>query len=184
MKIQTKMIMLATLIIASCTAPAPEEKKETGQVKLSIIDDAVRNDVVKALKDKYGVNLASRIEKGVVQAANFWNPEDGTAEEFKTFCLDDFIATDEELDLVFNRLSAALESLGGCYNKISVDLKLPLHLDIGPIHAVDEILTRWACPDQRNWYANRLLHFTYEIPSLGRKVFVFFEFGRVWEQHV
>ena len=134
------MIMLAIVVIAGCTAPAPEEKKVSGQVKLSIIDDATRNDVINALKDKYGASLASRIEKGVVQAADFWNATDGKTEEFKAFCLEHFIATDEELDLVFDRISAAMESLGGCYNKISVDLKLPMHLDIGPMHAVDEIL--------------------------------------------
>ena len=69
MKIQTKMIMLAIVVIAGCTAPAPEEKKESGQVKLSIIDDATRNDVINSLKAKYGASLAFRIEKGVVQAA-------------------------------------------------------------------------------------------------------------------
>lgn len=141
MKIQTKIIMLAIMILAGCAAPAPKEKKEVnGPVRLSIIDDATRNDVIKALKDKYGQNLAARIDKGVVQAADFWNSADGTVEEFKTFCMEHFISDDQELDLVFNRLSAAMESFNGCYNKMSVDLKLPLHLDMGPIHSVDEIL--------------------------------------------
>jgi len=140
MKIQTKMIMLAVVMAAGCSVPQPEQKKEAGQFKLSIIDDASREEVILSLKEKFGENHASRIQKGVVQAANFWNESDGSVEEFKTFCTENFIADESELDLVFNRISAALESLGGCYNKITVDLKLPIHLDIGPMHPVDEIL--------------------------------------------
>ena len=140
MKIQTKMIMLAIVLIAGCDVPPAMEKEESNKPKLSIIDDVSRNDVIRALKEKHGDALAFRIEKGVAQAADFWNSGDGSSEDFKAFCQGNFIASDEELDLVFHRLSSALESLGGCYNKISVDLKIPMHLDTGPMHPVDEIL--------------------------------------------
>ncbi len=126
--------------IAGCTAPATKISKENEPLKLSIIDDAVRNSVIADLKQKYGDKDAERIETGVKQAAAFWNAEDGSATEFKEFCLEKYISSPEELELVYNRLSAALESLGGCYNKISVDLKQPLHMPLGEIHHVDEIL--------------------------------------------
>jgi hypothetical protein len=140
MKTQTKMILLAIIMIAGCNVPPPMEKKETGAIELSIIDQSARDQVISTLIDKYGESLRDRITRGVKQAADLWNASDGDAEAFKAFCSANFIAGEAELDLVFNRLSAAMESLGGCYNKISVDLKLPMHLDIGPMHAVDEIL--------------------------------------------
>ncbi|MBP6870673.1 MAG: hypothetical protein KBC43_01580 [Bacteroidales bacterium] len=140
MKNQTGILLFIILLLAGCTTPTTQPANESTEMKLSIVDEASRSDVVRALKEKYGQNQALRIETGVKQAADFWNGTDGTTDEFKAFCMEKFIGNEAELDLVFNRLSAALESLGGCYNKISVDLKLPLHLPLGDIHAVDEIL--------------------------------------------
>jgi hypothetical protein len=140
MKLRTKIILLAMIIMAACTTPSTKTIKENEPMKLSIIDDVAKADVIKSLKDKYGEKETVRIETGVKQAAAFWNNEDGTIEEFKAFCSEKFIGDDRELELVYNRLSAALESLNGCYNKISVDLKLPLHVPLGDIHEVDEIL--------------------------------------------
>lgn len=140
MKIQTSILIVAVTILAGCTAPAVKTENKQDAMKLSIIDDAVRNSTLSSLKEKFGAQEASRIETGVKQAAAFWNETDGTAEEFKAFCTEKFIGNPQELELVYNRLSAALESLNGCYNKISVDLKLPLHLPLGDIHQVDEIL--------------------------------------------
>jgi hypothetical protein len=140
MKNQTKMILLAVIMMAGCTMPSSRVEEDEETMKLSIIDKAIVSDVVSALKDKFGSGQAFRIEKGVQQAADFWNGSDGSIEEFKQFCVEHFIADEQELELVYNRLSAALESLAGSYNKISIDLKLPLHMDLGPVLPVDEIL--------------------------------------------
>lgn len=140
MKTRTKIIFLAVIIMAGCTTPSQKTIQEKEPMKLSIIDEPAKNDAVSKLKQKFGEQQADRIETGVRQAAAFWNAGDGTAEEFKSFCNEKFIGDPRELELVYNRLSSALESLFGCYNKISVDLKLPLHLPLGDIHQVDEIL--------------------------------------------
>ncbi len=134
------MILLALIVMAGCTTSPVKTVKENEPMNRSVIDDAVKNQVVKALKDKFGDEKASRIETGVKQAAAFWYPGDGSVEEFKAFCLENFINDDDELQLVYNRLSSALESLFGSYNKISVDLKMPLHVPMGDIHPIDEIL--------------------------------------------
>jgi len=140
MKIQTTIIVMAMILAVSCTNQAPLPADQAKPVKLSSIDDVTKSTIIKSLKEKYGDQSAFRIEKGVQQAAAFWTDNDGTSDEFKSFCNENFISTEQELDLVFSRISAALESLNGCYNKISVDLKIPLHLDMGELHAVDEIL--------------------------------------------
>ncbi|MBW6459381.1 MAG: hypothetical protein K0B08_02305 [Bacteroidales bacterium] len=140
MKTKTKLIVMAVIIMAGITTHCTRTVKEGGPMPLSSIDEASKNQVILALKEKYGDDQAFRIERGVSQAAGFWNDSDGTMEDFKTFCMERFIADEDELALVFNRLSAALESLFGSYNKISVDLKIPIHVPIGPILPVDEIL--------------------------------------------
>jgi hypothetical protein len=140
MKNQTKIFLLAIAILAGCASPSTEPAKENATMKLSNINESVINGTVNSLFEKYGDDDIFRIETGVKQAAAFWNENDGTIEDFKAFCDAKFISDQQELDLVYNRLSAALESMFGCYNKISVDLKLPLHLPLGTIHNVDEIL--------------------------------------------
>ncbi len=143
MNIQIRMILPAAivLVMAGCQpAAGPAADDEHAVQALSSISDIMKKEVVALLKEKHGEAAGFRIEKGVAQAAAFWNANDGSAEDFKAFCLERFISDEAELDLVFQRLSSALESLGGCYNKISVDLKMPLHVDQGPLHPVDEIM--------------------------------------------
>ncbi|MFO7614127.1 MAG: hypothetical protein R6W71_05750, partial [Bacteroidales bacterium] len=140
MKTKTKLIALAVIIMAGITTQCTRTMKERGPIPLSSIDEVTKNQVIAVLREKYGDAQAFRFERGVSQVAGFWNDSDGTVEDFKTFCVERFIADEDELALVFDRLSAALESLFGSYNKISVDLKIPIHVPIGPIHPVDEIL--------------------------------------------
>lgn len=140
MKHQTRMFLLALILIAGCNAPISKKTVNNEPMVLSHIDDATIGAVIGELKSKHGEAQAFRIETGVKQAAGFWNESDGSAEEFKAFCLERFIADEQQLNLVYQRLSAALESLFGSYNKISVDLKLPIHVPMGDITGVDEIL--------------------------------------------
>lgn len=140
MKHQTRMFLLALILIAGCNLPSSEKIKDKDTMKLSHLDAATISGAVNELKARFGEAQAFRIETGVRQAADFWNAGDGTAEDFKAFCLEKFIADERELNLVYERLSAALESLFGSYNKISVDLKLPIHVPMGEITGVDEIL--------------------------------------------
>ncbi len=142
MKFMAKMILPAAFVmaIAGCQPGGKSSgEKETGNPAV-LIPDAVKSETIDLLKQKYGTSEAFRIEKGVAQAAGFWNGDDGTAQEFRDFCVENFAPDGAGLDLLYSRLSSALESLGGCYNKMSVDLKLPLHMDLGPVTPVDEIL--------------------------------------------
>ena len=106
---------------------------------LSSISQTTIKDCIQLLAGKYGESNKFRISKGVQQTAAFWTPKDGNPKEFETFCNDNYINDPKELEVVFQKLSTNLEILMGNYNKISVDLKLPLHLDMGKIIPVDEI---------------------------------------------
>ncbi len=107
--------------------------------KMSAIDQNTIQKTIKSIVTKYGETNSFRITKGVTQTAAFWTLKDGTAQEFETFCTDNFINDPVKLELVFQKISTNLEVLFGNYNKISVDLKLPLHLNMGDILPVDEI---------------------------------------------
>ena len=70
------------------------------------------------------------------QAAALWQSKDGDAKAFEEFCLENFISKEDELTIFFNRLQQNFELLYGHYNRISIDLKRPVHqedYDILPI---------------------------------------------------
>jgi hypothetical protein len=94
--------------------------------------------IIDSLVLKYGEAQQDRISKGIRQVAAFWVETDGTETVFAAYCRDNFISDPEELDKVFQRISTNFETILGYFNKISVDLQRPLHLDMGDILPVDE----------------------------------------------
>jgi hypothetical protein len=107
--------------------------------KTAAVDEAVITRVSAALIKKHGNENAERIKRGVRHAAGLWRQSDGSSEAFETFCLDHFIAAEDERELVFKKLSRNFEVLLGHFNKIELDLKEPLHLDAGEIHPIDQL---------------------------------------------
>ena len=97
------------------------------------------NTIIQSIKSKNNISNTEILEKGVKQAAYFWNKNDGSEIDFQEFCIQNYITKVDERELVFQKISNNLEILLGNYNKISVDLKLPLHLDMGNLLPVDEI---------------------------------------------
>ena len=104
--------------------------KNNNETKMSNIDQQCVRKTVKALNDKYaGVDgIEERIARGVEQAAALWTPADGTAADFESFCMDFFVPDPEERARMAAQLEQNFESLWGCFNKMTVDLNLPLHL--------------------------------------------------------
>ncbi len=102
-----------------------------------IVENAI-TQVVDSLVLMHGEEQRDRITRGVKQAASFWKEADGTNDEFTAYCRNNYISDTDQLDKVFQRISTNMEVILGYFNKISVDLQRPLHLDIGEILPVDE----------------------------------------------
>ncbi len=103
-----------------------------------LIDKDTQDGVREYLLGRYGEDQKFRIERGVQQIAAFWRADDGGAEEFVKFCKLGFIADADMLQTFFKRIEVNFETLSGHLNKISLDLKRPLHLDQGEILAIDQ----------------------------------------------
>jgi len=103
------------------------------------IPQATIDQVTKSMLASFGEKNKFRIDQGVKQTASFWNEKDGTVKEFETFCMQNFYDTDEKLSLLFDKLSTAFEVLNGNFLKMTIDLKIPLHLDAGEITPIDEM---------------------------------------------
>jgi hypothetical protein len=104
------------------------------------ITDTIQQKAIDQLIAAHGENLGSLIKTGVGQAAFFWKQEDGTAEEFVRFCVDNFAAGEGQRDTLFRKLSRGLEVLTGNANKMGLELREPLDLDEGPITGIDMLL--------------------------------------------
>lgn len=120
--------------------PVPERSiNDTAEQYPSVIPDDLVDDVSEELVLTYGETNASRIKKGVQQVAFFWREEDGTPEEFRQFCLDNYISDDDRRYEIFIRISEYMEVLNGNFNEMQRDLQKGLDLENGEILSVDEM---------------------------------------------
>ncbi|MEI7500713.1 MAG: hypothetical protein WCK84_09735 [Bacteroidota bacterium] len=97
------------------------------------------DSVLIKLTNQFGETNKARMEKGVKQCASLWIEKDGSDKDFEAFCLRFFVNDPAKLDYFFTRLSNNYESIFGNFNKISLDLKRGMHLDIGEMLDIDEI---------------------------------------------
>ena len=128
-------VLLSTLLLLAVGCGSKNTKT---QDSMSNISKPTIDKIVKQLSEQYP-EQSSRIERSVPQAAALWQSTDGSEEEFIQFCMEQFVAHDEDLTNLASTLQRNLEILWGNYNKMSVDMKLPLHV-VGPdITPLDEI---------------------------------------------
>jgi hypothetical protein len=129
------LIMILTVIGLSGCAEVPEDKEATG----TPVNDESISSTIDALVSACGKDQQFRIERGVEQVASLWRTEDGTTDDFEQFCEEHFISDPDELDMVFQKISRNMEILNGHYNKVMLELQVPLQLDAGPIHDIDKV---------------------------------------------
>jgi hypothetical protein len=128
------MVLILPMLFWQCKCNDGNRVKGGSVIKANAV-----KKVANSLTKEYGEVLAPRIEKGVSQAASLWQKEDGTVEEFETFCKKHFIHQDKERELVFNKISRNFEILWGHFNKVTLDLQWPLDIDEGEIHDIDHL---------------------------------------------
>jgi hypothetical protein len=132
------VVLTATILIgfSSCQKTGKEKEMEINNVQNSEISQQVINEIISELVDKYGDTQKNRIERGVNQTANLW---DDSEENFKKFCSDNFVGNSDDLQNMFVSVQNHFETLLGNLNRISLDLKKPVHLDNYRVSAIDEI---------------------------------------------
>lgn len=104
-----------------------------------IVSGEVLEQIIADLQQIADASQHQRIERGVRQAANFWHTSDGTAQDFAELCRTNSAKNADELHATFMRMEQHFELLWGSFNKMSVGLKLPLHVDEGEILPIDRI---------------------------------------------
>lgn len=130
----TALILILPLLFLQCKCGSRETKMGPGA-----IPDASVDNVVNELSKKFGDTQKDKIKRGVTQAASLWQGQDGSAEEFEKFCVKHYIGEEKEREIVFNKMSRNFEIILGHFNKISLDLQWPLHIDEGEVHSIDQV---------------------------------------------
>ena len=108
-----------------------------------VVSIPVTEQTIQSLIHRHGAELQSRIETGVHQAAAFWQEQDGSADDFKSFCEKYFIADSEQLRLTFERFERNFEIIYGHDHEINRDLSMPIQLEMAPLLQVDYLFAEY-----------------------------------------
>lgn len=138
------LLLLPLIFMANkCESPQTGEKKAekatNNYIKPSTVDKTI-----KELVAAFGESAKPRIERGVQQAASLWQREDGVDSLFQKFCTEQFVGDTTKLAQLFDKLQNSFEVLYGNYNKMSMDLRVPVDLDKGELTAIDEMFAAYS----------------------------------------
>jgi len=148
------ILSLAVMVFTQCTNTNVNKQV----VDQKNINDQAIEKTQKALTEKFGSENLALINRGVEHAASLWRSSDGSAEDFESFCLNQYINDKNEKEVVFKKVSKNFESLWGHQNKILLDLNENMHLDNGPYHKIDAMFAGYS-PDSHfsnDFYANKI----------------------------
>ncbi|HXK80670.1 MAG TPA: hypothetical protein PLO05_00755 [Bacteroidales bacterium] len=135
-----RKLIIFSLIAIALVFSACNNSIDNSTSIIKMFNEEQITETINALSEKFGETNSFRIERGVNQVASLWQEQDGNFEDFNQYCLDYFINDNKELDNAYNKLEQHFEVLNGYFNAMTVSLMEPLHLDIGKIHHVDNIM--------------------------------------------
>jgi hypothetical protein len=94
--------------------------------------------LLKELTAKYGEAQRARLDRGMGQVGQFWQPQDGDARQFEQFVRENFAGDPATLETLFTRFQQLLEKLDGHMTELRYEFKKQTDLDLGPVLPMDE----------------------------------------------
>jgi hypothetical protein len=130
-------VIIIALINASCCNNKCDMNKSTGsEATASYFNASQVDSVINGLVTANGNEFKERITRGVKQTTALWTSKDGDYKQFSEFCKSNFEKNQESL---FERINTNFEILLGNFNKMSLDLKKPLHIGTEEILNIDNL---------------------------------------------
>ncbi len=139
-----KMMILMAIPLVMSIGGCKNKGTQPATGEASSITKTTVDKVIKDLTAKYGESVKARLEKGVTQAAALWRSADGSDKDFEKFCADNFMADTAKRTVLFSKLQTAFEVLWGNYNKMGLDLRIPVDLDQGELTPIDELMASYS----------------------------------------
>ncbi len=139
-----KNLLLLLIPIALFLSQCKQNTQQMEQKAIAqFIPQVTADSTITKLIKKNGESNKTLIEKGVRQVAVLWTEKDGTTKEFEDFCLKNYISSPEMKEKMFQRISTNFETLFGYFNRISLELKRPMQLDMGETWPIDEVFAAY-----------------------------------------
>lgn len=109
--------------------------------KMNITHSITQVTIQKATQQFHSLSTEDeqRLKNGVEQAATLWTSEDGSQDEFVQFVKENFKQSGSELDTLFSKVQRNIEIIRGHFNKMTLDLKMPVALEWGEITNIDRM---------------------------------------------
>ncbi len=134
-RILFSLAIAANMLFAACTAKTDKQNTD----KMSVIKPETIATSISNLETMHPDANATMIARCVENAAKFWTAEDGSQDEFITFCKANYIADKTARHELYMTMDRNLAILNGNYNQISLGLKRPLHVRGSEIKPIDEV---------------------------------------------
>lgn len=127
---------------ATMTA-SPSTPRPQGAETSSMLDETDTIAAIEALCALYPRSASRAIDVGVRQAARLWTREDGTPDEFITFCKEHYLEHPTDRMAFLARIEENMEQVFGHLLEMSRSLRRPTDLDLGPVLAVDRLFAQY-----------------------------------------
>jgi hypothetical protein len=145
------------LLVISVACSSPDSGKKVNDTALSINEASIKTavDSIKLIQPAANSEL---LGKGVRHAASLWRAEDGTAQDFITFAKNNYIADPVKRKAIFEKISNYMESFGGNFNEITLDLKKHLDEATGEIDEIDRMFGNYSAGSHLSddFYTNKI----------------------------
>ncbi len=142
MKTFKNLFLPVAFSLAFISCNTPEVKKENSAQ--AFINVSIVASVIDSLKAAYPQADIQNLSKGVKHVASLWRPADGTVQDFTRFAKENFIADPEKRIKIFTKISDYLESLGGNFNEITLDLRKNLDEATGETDEIDRMFGNYS----------------------------------------
>lgn len=135
------LLLFSAIILVACTTTVKNES--TPMIHSRPSEKSIQS-AIDTLVLKFGAPMATSIQKGVKHAASLWTAADGNDKDFVDFCATNYLGHPESKALLLKKFSAYFESIGGHFNKITLDLRQNVDLNNGELLEIDKIFSGYS----------------------------------------
>ena len=108
------------------------------------IDETTVQTVIDDLTSQFGSENADRITRGVTQTAQYWQADDGSADDFAEFCRGYFAGDAVALQKTADRFEEVLARFSGHLGMLDRDMGWYTTVDTGPTLPVDYLFSAYS----------------------------------------
>ncbi|TFH00299.1 MAG: hypothetical protein E4H13_07825, partial [Calditrichales bacterium] len=139
------------LTLNACEAP------DTHTSGVPWMESAI-NKIEARMVEIHGSAQAGRIHRGLNQVAAFWHEQDGDAVVFEDFVLKNYAADTATRDELFFRIQTNLELLDGHMDRIRMQFRQQVELDLGSVLPFDDLFAGYepAAHISEDFYNNKI----------------------------